>query len=794
MKQRHTSRTLLASSMIALCAALSTNTAHAQTASGQQASQPSDEATDQDSEADIVVTARFRAEAAQDIGGSVSAIDARTIAREGIDDFEDIARRTPGLSTIDRGPSQNDVSVRGISNGVAPRLSDLGGSGPLVSQFLDDIPVAAATASQRDFNYFDFDRIEVLRGPQPTLFGEGSVGGTIRYFSRDPQLGGSAVSDMVFQSSLSFTDEGGANVAASAATSFILVPDKLGIRVVGNYRKDDGFIDNPRLGIDNFNDYRAFSGRAIALWKPTDDFSVRLMAFAGRDEFGGTNEVSAPPVAKTALTLSTPVSGSNHDDFELYTGKLEYNAGPVTLTSITGWYSRSRRDEFFDAQSAAAFGLFTTPLTAVGLSNADDESFTQEFRFATNLGGAFDLIGGVYYQDASYVARLSTTASEFAPFTVPAGGTTLIGQAGSVDSRQISGFVEGTLKASERLRLIAGVRYVDEKITSVSIQSVAAFGGGPTGLAPPFVIADVNAVATAAGIPLEESFQLRRFLPRAAIEFDVSDDAMLYAIAATGVRNGNLNPFTSALRGAGTPPSLTRFEQARSFREDEVLSFEVGAKTRWLNDAVTFNVSAFHTDFKDPQILTANPFVLTLNGPDLEIYGIEVQSNWRPARGVNLYLSGTWQDASFQSGATLANPATLAALGLTQDLNKGNRPVNTPEWAAAAGLDIRQPIGDDLSITGTASYQYVGSRFALSQNYPSSRMGEQSFVNLRIGLESQHWSLTAFVDNLTNEIEYQAIQGNTGTPILVGGKLDFRPTSVSINRPRTIGIQFGTRF
>ncbi|MFZ5748447.1 MAG: TonB-dependent receptor [Pseudomonadota bacterium] len=790
MKQRHTGRALLTTSALVLSATLYATTAQAQsqstdTPAGQQAAE---------SDADIVVTARFRAETAQDIGGSISAIDGRAIAREGIEDFEDIARRTPGLSTIDRGPSQNDVSVRGISNGVSPRLSDLGGSGPLVSQFLDDIPVAAATASQRDFNYFDFDRIEVLRGPQPTLFGEGSVGGTIRYFSRDPQLGGGAISDMVFQAGLSFTDQGGANVSASAATSFILVPDTLGIRAVVNYRRDDGFIDNPRLGIDNFNDYRAFSGRVVALWKPTDALTVRLMAFAGRDEFGGSYEVDAPPASKTALTLSTPVRGNNHDDFELYTGKIEYDAGRVAFTSITGWYSRNRRDEFFDAQSAAAFGLFTTPLTAVGVSDADDESFTQEFRFATDLGGAFDLIGGVYYQKASYVAHLTTTAAEFAPFTLPAGGTTLIGQAGSVDSRQISGFVEGTLRASDRLRLIAGVRYVDEKITSLSIQSVAAFGGGPTGLAPPFAIVDVNTTATAAGIPLEESFQLRRFLPRAALEFDVTDNAMLYAIAATGVRNGNLNPFTSALRGAGSPPSLTRFEQARSFREDKVLSFEVGAKTRWLDDALTVNLSAFHTDFRDPQILTANPFVLTLNGPDLEILGVELQSSWRAARGINFHLSGTWQDASFQRGATLANPATLAALGFTQDLQKGNRPVNTPEWAAATGVDIRQPIADDLWITSSLSYQYVGPRFALSQNYPSSRMDAQNFVNLRIGVEGEHWSLTGFVDNLTNTIEYQAIQGNTGTPILVGGRLDFRPTSVSINRPRTIGVQFGTHF
>lgn len=781
----------VAPSFIAMCATLWATAAGAQAAS---VDQPTDPTAEQTPDTEIVVTARFRAETVQDIGGSASAIDGRTIAREGIDEFEDIARRTPGLSTIDRGPSQNDVSIRGISNGVAPRLSDLGGSGPLVSQFLDDIPVAAATASQRDFNYFDFDRIEVLRGPQPTLFGEGAVGGTIRYFSRDPKLNGSTASDMAFQSSLSFTDEGGTNIATSAATSFILVPDQFGIRAVINYRKDDGFIDNPRLGLANFNDYRAFSGRVVTLWKPTSDLTVRLMAFAGQDEFGGTNEVDAPPAAKTALTLTSPVKGSNYDKFQLYTGKIEYNTGPVTLTSVTGWYNRRRLDEFFDAQSAAAFGRFTTTLSSLGRSNAEDESFTQEFRFVTNLGGAFELIGGLYYQKASYVAHLNTVAAEFAPFTIPVGGTTLISQAGSVDSRQFSGFVEGTFKATDRLRLIAGVRYVDERITSVSLESIAAFGGGPNGLLPPFVIADVNAIAAASGIPLEESFQLRRFLPRAAIEYDVDENAMLYAVAATGVRNGNLNPFTSALRGAGTPPSLGLFEAARSFHEDDVLSFEVGAKTRWLNDALTLNLSAFHTDFRDPQILTANPFVLTVNGPDLQIIGAELQSSWRIARGVNLYLSGAWQDASFQTGATLANPVVLAGLGITQDLQKGNRPVNTPEWAAAAGVDIRQPIATDLWITGSVSYQYVGARYSLSQNYSSSRMNEQNFVNLRLGFENTHWSLNAFVDNLTNEIEYQAIQGSTGTPILVGGKLDFRPTSVSINRPRTVGLQLGMRF
>lgn len=789
MMNGHSRRALLSGSALALYAVL-----WAAPASAQAENDIPQDNRQQASEGEIIVTARFREESVQDIGASISAIDSSAILREGINDFEDIARRTPGVTAVDRGPSQNDISIRGISNGVSQRLSDLGGSGPLVSQFLDDIPVAAATASQRDFNYFDFDRIEILRGPQPTLFGEGSVGGTIRYFSRSPQLSGAPVSDMQFVSRLSFTEDGGANISASAAASFILVPDKLAIRVVGNYRRDEGFIDNPLLGQENINDYRAYSGRAVLLWRPVDNLSVRLMAFAGQDDFGGTYEVDAPPVDRDALTLSSPVDGSFYDRFSLYTGKIEWDAGPVTLTSITGWYTRNRQDEFFDAQSAAAFGLFTTSLTAVALSHSHDESFTQEVRFATNLDGPVNFIGGVYYQNASYLATLNTSAVEFAPYTVPVGGTTLIGQAGSVDSEQISGFVEGTWSVTDRLRLIAGIRYVHEDITSVSIESVVASGSGPIGLAPPFVIADVNAVAQLFGIPLDETFSLSKFLPRGSVEFDVTDDMMVYATIASGVRNGNLNPFTSALRGAGTPPSQTAFEAARVFHEDQVLSEEIGIKTRWQDGALILNLSGFHTYFRDPQILTANPLVLTVNGPDLAIWGIELQSSWRVRQGINVYLNASWQDAAFQDGAVLANPTVLAALGFSEDLHAGARPVNTPEWSATAGIDFRQPIGPDLRITGLLAYQYVGDRYSTSQNFPSSRMGAQNFINLRLGVESDHWSITGFVDNLTNDIEYQSIQGNNGTPVLANGQLDFVPTSVAVNRPRTIGIEFSTHF
>jgi len=180
------------------------------------------------------------------------------------------------------------VGIRGVANGALQGLSDTGLSGPLVSQFLDDIPIAQSTASQRDFNLFDFERIEVLRGPQPTFFGEGSVGGTIRYATRGPDLYDEGSSDSIIKTGLSSTDDGGTNFSISAASSLILVPEQLGIRAVINYRDDDGFIDNNALNQNDINEYESVSGRIVALYEPNDALSVRFMTFIGRDDIGET--------------------------------------------------------------------------------------------------------------------------------------------------------------------------------------------------------------------------------------------------------------------------------------------------------------------------------------------------------------------------------------------------------------------------------------------------------------------------------------------------------------------------
>ncbi|MEL6370214.1 MAG: TonB-dependent receptor [Pseudomonadota bacterium] len=755
----------------------------------------------------IVVTARFREESVQDLGASISAISGDDIAREGITDFDDIARRTVGLDLIDRGPNQNDPSIRGVSNGVLPTLSDNGGVSPLISQFLDEIPVAASTGSQRDYNYFDFERVEVLRGPQPTLFGEGSVGGTIRYFTKSPDLDGGTINDSIIKSGVSFTDGGGVNYSVSAASSLILVPDVLGIRGVINYRDDDGFIDNPILGQEDINTYESLSGRAVVLYEPTDQFSARLTAFIGRDDLGENNFVTPflPPATllpAESLQSFVPTDGFTEDDFTLISGRLTYDFGNIEATSITGFYSRNRNFTSFEPLTAAAFGAFLpAPLSVSQEFLSDDRNITQEFRFVSKFDGPLNFVSGFFFQDTALDLSINSSAPEFGDFVVmPAGSDTLIVEETLIDTRQFSGFVELTYDLTDRLRLIGGVRFVNERITSETLASQAPFGGGPFAIEPPFVALDTAGLVVASGLPLAETFTLNRFLPRGVIEFKATDDILLYASASTGVRNGGLNPasssFSIASAAAAVDPAafLPAFAAARTFDEDDVLTFEGGVKASLFGWALTSNSSVYFTSFDGQQVQSASPLLFATNGPDVEIFGIEQEIFWKPNDYLSLFLSGAYTDATFTEDALIVPAA--AAFGFEADILDGSRTANTPEFSFSAGADVKYPLGDSgLSLIGNTSFQFIDERFSTVQNFPSSLLEPLTILNFRLGFEHDNWSIVGYVNNLTNDLEFQSLDGNPGLPVLAAdGALDIIPLLGSVNRPRTFGFEATVRF
>ena len=773
---------------------------------------PAAEASNAD---EIVVTARFREESIQDIGGSIAALDGDELQRSGIVDFEDLANRVAGVELLDRGPNTNEINIRGVTNSTQVSGNALQ---PLVSILVDDISVASSSASQRDFNFFDFDRVEILRGPQPTYFGEGAMGGVIRYFSADPDLDSGKTVEGTWSGGVSATNNGGFNYRVENATSLILVPEKLGIRMVGFYRKDDGYIDNLGLNKNNMNDFESYGGRAIIVARPTENLTLRLAAHVGRDDIGELNFIEPTTIGDSVGTedLMAPslslIDGLNQDDFELYSGKISYNSGPVTIESITGLYKRRREAETFSSAYTYGFegffnafppfdtasNLLSSDLTAIAQTRGKERSVSQEFRFVSDYDSPLNVVAGAYFQDTKSTATALVTGDGYANIT-ETGSTEIERSTTRVDTRQFSGFVELSYDVSDRLRLFAGARYVNEKVTSTLVESFVIGIFSPIFTDPSDIFApiyfpvpnDVEALTAPGGPGTTFDFKLNTFLPRVAFEYDITRDVMLYGTLARGVRNGGLNSPFSAL-GFG-PVGSPEFEDALTYGSDDIVTGEIGVKSRWMDGDLTFNLAGFYSDFDNPQIGISNPGALTANGPQLRIYGLEVESVYKASSNISLFFSGNLTEAEYTKGMSVF--AVAGAPADYQDLAKGNRPPNVPALSFSTGADLRYPLGsDDLELTGQIAFQYIGERETFPQNFATGKLGSMEMLNLRVGLEREWWSLTAYMTNVLNDLELQATTIPTSSARLVNGVLDGPLSSAFINRPRTTGLTLTVRY
>lgn len=762
---------------------------------------------------EIVVTARFREETVQDIGASIAALGNEEITSAGIVDFEDIARRVAGVAILDNGPNANEVSIRGVANGINANGRDA--VEPLVSIYIDDVSVAAAGAGiTRDINLFDFNRVEVLRGPQPTLFGEGSVGGVVRYFSQDPQLNGEL--DGILSGDLSFTDHGDTNYRVEGAGSFTLVPDVLGIRLAASYREDGGFIDNVALGSDDVNDLESVTGRAVILYQPNDNWTFRGAVTIARDEIGEYNEINAFSLDGSISSddliapLFNTFDGVQEDDYDLFSGKISWDAGPVLVESITGFYQREIFTEILDAGLTVGLPAFfaATGLnafanlgsydpTSIRSVGQDAESFSQEFRFVSQLDGPLNYTAGLFYQDVDTDRESFITGPGYADITQPA--TTLVtDNLTEVNSEQISAFFELTYEVSDRVRLIGGTRYVNEEITNRLARSAGINLFAPIITGPPpnpvfFTVPDDLESLAAEGVSDPTfKFELDEFLPRIGFEFDVKDNVLLYGSAARGLRNGGQNSVLAARAGGavGSPG----FFDLLFFEPDEAKTAEVGVKSELMDGNMTLNLAAYVTDYEDPQIFVGTPIRAVSNAPDQDIFGIEVESSFVFNDHVSGYFAGSYTDAEYaNAGQALPVPGDPNFL----DIAEGNRAQSIPEFTFSAGLDFVYPTGwGGVNFTGRADFNYVDERFATAQNFPTTEIGSLELLNLRVGLEAENWSLVAYGTNITNDLELTNIIAAPNGAVLVNGVLDtpIATTVPYVNRPRTIGVSLTYRY
>jgi outer membrane receptor protein involved in Fe transport len=711
---------------------------------------------------DVVVTATRREERIQDVPISVTAFQQGELTRKGIVGFEGVARETPGV-VLNR-PTQNfnNFTVRGIAtNGYGANLQST------VAVYLDELPVSTiGNTTVIDPNLFDVERVEFLRGPQGTLFGSGSLSGAMRILTKSPDLSHFDRSALV---DIGLTGSDSLRQRYNVMVNVPIVDDKLAIRGVGFYRHEEGYLDNVGTGVHNSNTLVDYGGRMIALWKPNDRLSVRLL---------GSYENSDPKDS----SLTSPSLGREKrisDQPDRFTGKqtilnatIDYDLGFAKFTSSSTY---SDFDQRFWADLANTFG----GAIAFGLdANAYDKVFVEEARLASAFDGPLQFVIGGFYlnrrRDVDYFYRSSL------PFLEAAGITGLPDQYYQKQythqkSTELAGFGELTYRFSDRFWLTGGVRYGEitaQGFTEEGGYSSDYFVAALTGRRGPLTLVPYEAVTGVKAQGSKPSW-------KASASFRPTDAITTYATFATGYRGPVVNAFAG--RSSTVNPNDIVIPYGAS--SDDLKSYEVGAKGRWLDGRVTINAAAYWIDWSNIQVQAnriSDSVQFATNVGAARSRGFEVEMAIIPATGFSIGLNAAYNDAKI----TELTPEEAAISGAVL----GHR-LSAPRLQGSTYASYAFDLGRDTTGNLAVNAQYVGSYNSSFPNVagsPGQRLptfgetDEYVNVNLTAGVSRGSWTGQLYVENVTDNHSVTYIHPEA-----------FFASRFGTLRPRTVGLRIG---
>ena len=765
---------------------------------------------------DIVVSARHRQENIQNVGQSIAAISDQLIRRSGISDFSDLAALTPGLDVADRGPNRNEQAIRGIAR-VTP-INDLILTPNLVANYLDEIPINSPGSNQRDLRLFDVNRVEVLRGPQGTLFGEGAAAGAIRTFTNDPNL---TDQSFRFQSTLSSTsDSADPNYRVNGMANLPLIKNKLGIRLVGMFRQDAGFIDNMMTEEKDANDFESLGGRATLLWLPSD--GVRIRASYSKD----INDIGADWVVFSGdgrtfseNIVSRPGPDERSDDMDLANLKADFDVGSFTLSSISGYFIRDFDRLSFDpiqtnnvirallAPTMAAFenDLSFTTADVITKTRLKDQNFSQEFRAISNLTGPFNVTFGAFYKNSDFQNTFDARSDVFIPYN----DSDLYSRALTQRlGTQVSAYGELMYDITPKLRAIGGLRWFKEDQTDNELES----GGGidftqyftnvfliSSGLLAPDLLAD-NAFAVTTSDEKTElaTHSINTILPKFALEFRPTANVMVYGSYSQGARIGGTNSQASVddilvLGSDGLPDEAATMalqEEALTYDDDRVTTYDLGVKTSF-NDNLILNAGLYYSKWDDIQtmLLAKSGFAYFENVGNAHTSGLEIETVFKISDVLSFNGGLNVTQAEFDEEAVVQNVAVVdgipMALNPVNSIMAGDRIPNVPSYTFNAGLQASVPMNDNALV---ARFDYFARGASINRIEIQDEDGEidsYGIANLRVGYQASKWSITAFSNNLFNKQLPLSIQRNLAVPA---------ESELYINRPREIGLTLDVNF
>jgi iron complex outermembrane recepter protein len=732
---------------------------------------------------EVVVTAQKRVESLQDVPISVNAISADKMAEAGIDRIENLAVYVPNLSMSETGIGTN-IYIRGIGSGINPGFEQSTG------MYVDGIYYGRAQLARAPF--LDLERVEVLRGPQPILFGKNSIAGAINMITAKPtdEFEGSV-------SALYEPDHGefeGTLVVSGPLT------DNLGGRIAVRYKEMDGFMDNIFLDEDEASREET-SIRGSLQWDVSDSLTLTLKGEVGEFDVEGRNIEIAddnPAVAGSVipgLRLSeiyqlfgadesvlnttqdykrTSNGDNSNNETENLTFTFDYALGNHTLTGVTG-YVGYEFDELCDCDFSSAI-VIDAPLTE------EYEQFSQEIRLTSPGAETFDYIVGAFYQSSELDAGDVTNAP---PGTVlrpivngrlPGGGDALEGTGGErtffQDSDLWAVFGQVTWNFTDRTRLTVGARYTEEdKEGGRKVEVVDTFDG--TDNTKP--IADPVKEATALLVygqlfnielgdhDLKGERDESSFTPLITLQQDIGDDTMAYITYSTGFKSGGYDARGNVVPGTTDPrvknPDAGSFE----FEEEEATSYEIGAKMRMFDNSVELNIAAFYTTYDDLQVSIFDGTLgfIVDNAAEAEILGFEADGRWAVTDQLTLSSSLAWLDFEFQDFEKGACNWTERNQPSCDPLQGGDGTISydgrtnqyVADWSATVSGDYWFSVGDSMEGRATLDLIYSDEYFPSQNLDPTLMQDSYTKVNARLALGSNDgtWEVALLGRNLTDE-------------------------------------------
>lgn len=745
---------------------------------------------------EVLVTATKRSQSIQEIPFTVQTVGEVELRDSGAYDFSGLVDRFAGVEFRSAQAGQGAIAIRGIAELNTANVR--GGTGAAVGLYIDESPFTIAGLMPQSA-MFDMQRVEVLKGPQGSLFGEGSLGGTVRLVTNRPDTSGFGAA---VEHTYGKITDGGKNNVTNAMVNLPLVTDKLALRLVAFKMDEGGYITrlrptttvsfapppNPALGpglpnvITRFteasresevNATESEGARAQLEWTPSEDWRINLSGMVMDAERGSRNRGT---LNKT-LTISTDNEGSV-DDLQQGALTIEKRFSSGVLTSASSFLDRQidyRQDQLGIVSLGNAFvyplSVFVTrqPEVLRGLRadfSVTTEDFSQEIRFVSALAGRTQFTIGAFYKDRDFGFSFATptepavsagvwnAAVGFPLFTQAGQGDILIQSAATTEQRAIFG--EININLTDKTELLLGGRYFEESRSSQS----SAFG---------VFIGQIP--ARQFGTDAEEDI----FSPRISLGYRLSDDIKMYLTYSEGFRSGGQNDLNALV------PQV----DLDTYESEHLDTLEFGVKSSWLDGRMVFNAAMFYNDWKDLQVILAEgpggAGEVLGNAAEARSQGIDLDLTWAPNEFWRLNAAATLMDASIRDSVlTVPNADGTQRIPVPV----GTDIPQVAERQASLSATYRRPIGDRLSGFGRVAIGYISDSLTRlesiqgNQAVPARQSG-YTRVDLRAGLSGDKWSASIFANNL---LDREIILSTLGVDPIEGA------LSYILGAPRTVGV------